>query len=68
MLAALIPDDPAIPLHVSTEALAALAATPPVLPDVPIDHADAAHQAAALAAAGYYAVAAHIGAGWRPHY
>ena len=67
MLAALIPDDPAVPLHVSMEAHAAQAAPPPLLPDVPVDHADAAHQAAALAAAGYYAVAAHVGAGWRPH-
>ena len=67
MLAALIPDDPAAPLHVPTEALAALAAPPPLLPDVPVDFADAAQQAAALAAAGYYAAAAHMGAGWRPH-
>lgn len=67
MLAALIPDDPAAPLHVSTEAHAALAAPTPLLPDVPVDFADAAQQAGVLARAGYIAAAQHMGAGWRPH-
>jgi hypothetical protein len=60
-LASLIPDDPALPLHVRHEAAqhAEHPAPPVIIPDVPVEAEDAAQQYAVLAAAfpGLYGLA-----------